>query len=257
MTPGQIMAMEIQRVADQEGVSRAAAGLFVRLAQQAVAERGRFVVALAGGSTPRDVYRRLATSPLRERVPWEKIEFFWGDERPVPADHADSNYRMAWESFLSSVPVAAEQIHRMHGERADLEEAASEYEREIGEVFGVPTHSEPPSFDLILLGMGADGHTASLFPGSGALSVVDRWVVESSGPESGRRLTLTLPVLNRARCVCFLVSGRAKAKTLAAVIEGPRAPERLPSQAVAPSEGRLVWIFDRAAAAHLVHRTTV
>jgi len=244
--------VELRRVADEEGLCRAAAGLFVRLARRAVADRGRFTVALAGGSTPRRVYEYLAVPPLCERIPWHQIEFFWGDERPLPADHPDSNYRMAWESFLSSVPVAPEQIHRMKAERSDLEQAAIEYEREMGKVFGISPSALPPRFDLILLGMGSDGHTASLFPETTALRIGDRWVVENSVPaQSTRRMTLTFPVLNQARCVCFLVGGAAKAATLARVLEGPALPERLPSQAVDPVAGRVVWIVDRAAAAAL------
>lgn len=244
--------VEIQHVADAEGLSRAAAGLFARLARRAVAHRRRFTVALSGGSTPRGVYERLAGASLRDGIPWDRIEFFWGDERPLPPDHPDSNYRMAWESFLSSVPVTAEQIHRMKAERTDLDRAAIEYELEIGRVFGISRSASPPSFDLVLLGMGSDGHTASLFPGTPALSSGDRWVVDNPVPgQSTRRMTLTLPVLNQARHVCFLVGGEAKARTLAKVLEGPHSPEVLPSQAVGPTAGRVVWIVDRAAAAKL------
>jgi ribulose-phosphate 3-epimerase len=239
-------------VADETSLHRAAAGLFTRLARQAVADRGRFLVALAGGSTPRGVYECLAATPFRERIPWDRVEIFWGDERSVPPDHPDSNYRMAWDSLLSSAPVPSGQIHRMHAEDPSAEQAASDYERELSQVFGIPPHAAPPVFDLIFLGMGLDGHTASLFPDTVALRERDAWVVASRAPvEPASRLTLTLGVLDRARCVCFLVAGGAKADTLARVLEGPENPRLLPSQSVAPSAGRLVWIVDRAAASRL------
>lgn len=244
--------MEIQRVPDPETLSSAAAGLFVRLARRAVDERGLFTVALSGGATPRGVYECLSAPRLRNRVPWDKIEFFWGDERPVPQGHADSNYRMARNSMLASVPVTPARIHRMAAERRDLGEAAAEYERVISQVFGVAKGGPPPSFDLIFLGIGADGHVASLFPHTPALDTNDRWVVANPVPvQSTPRMTLTLPVLNRARCVCFLVSGAGKAETLGKVLEGPLLPEEWPSQRVRPTPGRLIWLVDRAAATEL------
>lgn len=217
-----------------------------------MAERGLFTVALSGGTTPRRVYEHLSEPPLRNAVPWDKIEFFWSDERPVPPDHPDSNYRMTFDSLLASVPVTPARIHRMTAERSDLEAAAVEYERELSRVFAVDESGAPPSFDLIFLGMGADGHTASLFPHTPALHADDRWVVVNSVPvQSTRRMTLTIPVLNQARCVCFLVGGVGKANTLANVLEGPLLPEEFPSQSVVPTAGRLIWIVDRAAAADL------
>lgn len=242
-------------MADESGLHRAAAGLFARLARQAVADRGRFFVALAGGSTPRGVYECLAESPFRERIPWDRFELFWGDERSVPPEHPDSNFRMAWDALLSRVPIPPGQIHRMPGEAADPQRAASEYELELSRVFGIPPQAEPPVFDLILLGMGTDGHTASLFPDSPALQEKKDWVVATRAPvEPAGRMTLTPGVLDRARCVAFLVAGDAKADTLARVLEGHETPHRLPAQSVerhGSGAGRRVWIVDRAAASKL------
>jgi len=233
-------------------VSAAAAQEFVRCARTALAARGRFMVALAGGSTPRRSYERLGVEPLRGQVDWNRLEFFWGDERAVPPDHRDSNYRMACEALLNGLALDPLRIHRMEGESADLDAAARDYEAELARAFGMAPSGEPPAFDLVMLGMGPDGHTASLFPHTAALRETTRWVVANPVPRLGtQRLTLTAPILNRAARVVFLVAGAEKAEALAEVLEGPADPARLPSQLIRPRPGGLVWIVDRLAAARL------
>ncbi len=230
---------------DAETLSWEAAGWFVRLAAEAVAGRGRFSVALSGGSTPRGLYALLAGEPYRSQVPWSQVHVFWGDERHVPPDHPDSNYRLARQTLLDRVPIPPGNVHRIPAERPDPQAAAAEYERTLRTFFGPGW----PRFDLILLGLGADGHTASLFPGTAVLHETERLVAAPYVDGlSAHRLTLTPPVLNHAANVLFLVAGEGKAATLHAVLEGPYRPERFPSQLVRPAEGRLVWIVDRAAA---------
>ena len=168
---------EIRLFADLEELSEAAAGEFCSIACQAIAERGRAVVTLSGGSTPRRLYELLATGRYRQRVAWDRVEFFWGDERAVPPDDSDSNYRMARQVLLEPLAIPAAHIHRIEGERNDLDAAALAYEREIARVFGVLPDGPPPAFDLVLLGMGTDGHTASLFPGTDAAGEASRWVL--------------------------------------------------------------------------------
>jgi 6-phosphogluconolactonase len=242
----------IRVFADAEAVSRAAAQEFVRCAGPAIAARGRFAVALSGGSTPRRLYQLLAAEPFRAQVDWSRVDFFWGDERCVPPDHPDSNYRMAREAMLEKLPVPADRVHRMEAERADRDAAARDYEQTLARVLGVPAGGEPPALDLILLGLGPDGHTASLFPHTAALAEKSRWVVVNYVPKFNTdRLTLTAPVLNQAREVLFLVAGADKAEPLAEVLEGPPDPERLPAQMIRPAQGRLVWYVDRLAAARL------
>lgn len=246
------MEPTILRLADAEEVSAAAAREFVRCARTALAARGRFMVALAGGSTPRRSYERLGEEPLRDQLDWRGVDFFWSDERAVPPDHRDSNYRMACEALLNGLAIEARRIHRMQGERGDLDAAAREYEAELARAFGTAPEGEPPALDLVILGMGADGHTASLFPNTAALHETTRWVVSNHVPRlAAQRLTLTAPILNRAARVVFLVTGAEKAEALADVIEGPADAERLPSQLIRPRSGALVWIVDRLAAARL------
>jgi 6-phosphogluconolactonase len=236
---------------DAEAVSRAAADEFFRRAAEAVKARGRFVVALSGGSTPRRLYQLLAGPPWRSGVEWGRVIFFWGDERCVPPDHPDSNYRMAREALLDHVPVPPENVHRFEAERADHDAAARDYQNLLASAFGIDPADPPPAFDLILLGMGPDGHTASLFPETLALNETVRWAVANYVPKfQSDRLTFTYPVLNRGREVLFLVAGADKAAVLHEVIEGPPDPRRLPSQAVRP-EGGLMWFVDCAAAARL------
>lgn len=237
---------------DAESVCAAAATELAALAEAAVAGSGRFAVALSGGTTPRRLYQLLAEPPHRERVPWDRLELFWGDERAVPPEHPDSNYGVAAEVLLAKVPVPAERVHRILADRPDLDETARLYQAEIARVLGVPPDGPPPALDLVLLGMGGDGHTASLFPYSRALGERGRWVLAHFVARLGvERITLTPPILNRAREVRILVTGSDKAPTLRAVLEGPREPERLPAQLIKPGAGRLVWLVDEAAAAEL------
>ncbi len=187
-------------------------------------------MALSGGSTPRRLYQLLAGEPFRGQVDWPRVEIFWGDERSVPPDNKDSNYRMAHEALLEALKLPAGHVHRMQAERADRDAAAREYQDEIARAFGVDANGGPPAFDLVLLGMGPDGHTASLFPHTAALGETKRWVVVNHVPQMNTdRMTLTYPVLNRAREVLFLVAGADKAERLDELLQGPPDPQRLPS----------------------------
>jgi len=240
----------IRVVADKEAVSRTAAEEFVRLAKEANAARGRFVVALSGGSTPRRLYQLLADAPFRGQVDWPTVQLFWGDERSVPPDHPDSNYRMTREAMLDKLGLAAGQVHRLLAERPDRDAAAQEYQNEIAQVFGVPADGPPPAFDLALLGMGPDGHTASLFPHTEALKETRRWVAPNFVPKFDTwRMTFTRPMLNRAANVLFLVAGEDKTDRVVQVLEGPADPDGLPSQSI--DGASTVWLLDRAAAAKL------
>jgi len=242
----------IRRFPDAEAVSRAAGQDLVELAREAIAQRGRFCVALSGGSTPRRMYEILSEAPRWAQIDWRRVEFFWGDERAVPPEHPDSNYGIATTVLLRKLGVAADRVHRIRGELPDVEEAAALYQDELARVFATPVEGLPPIFDLILLGMGADGHTASLFPFSQALTERRRWVVANTVPKIGKsRVTMTFPILNRAAEVRLLVTGSDKASALREALAGPREPERLPVQAVVPEGGRLIWLVDRAAAAEL------
>jgi 6-phosphogluconolactonase len=233
----------------------AAAGRFVAAAGDAITSRGQFIVALSGGSTPRDTYRRLGMEALVSRVLWSRVQVLWGDERCVPSDHVESNYRMARETLLDRVPVPAANVHRIHGED-DPATAAAAYEATMRALLqtpaGPPTATSGVRIDLVLLGLGEDGHTASLFPGSAAAHEQTRWVMAAHvAAASPWRITLTPAVINAAAEVLFLVSGGAKAGILRRVLEGPRRPQELPAQAIAPSNGRVRWCVDAAAAAEL------
>lgn len=198
------------------------------------------------------MYRALTKSKCRERLDWTRVEYFWSDERTVPPDHEESNYRMARDTLLKPLDVRAARIHRIEADREDVESAAADYATQIANCFGVALNGPPPRFDLILLGMGEDGHTASLIPHTQALSVTDRWVVANHVPQlSTTRITMAFPLINRARAVFFLVTGDEKATALAQVLEGPADAARFPSQRVRPTDGRLDWIVDRAAATQL------
>ena len=226
-----------------EQLAEAAARAFVERAAKAIAERGRFAVALAGGSTPKATYEVLARDHVAD-VDWPNAHVFFGDERTVPPDHEDSNYRMAREALLDRVPVGS--VHRMRGELPP-DEAASSYEQELKEFFG----GEPPILDLVMLGIGEDGHTASLFPETPALEVADRLVVANPVPRlETTRLTLTAPVLNAAREVLFLVAGGGKAEALAEILEGDAESRAYPAKLVRPPGGP-TWMVDRAAARSL------
>jgi 6-phosphogluconolactonase len=233
-----------------EDVQRAAAELIVQQAQDAVAARGRFTIALSGGSTPRGLFTLLAhDDDWRRRLPWQSVHFYWGDERHVPPDHPDSSFRMAKETLLSVIPVAEANVHRVHAEQADAAEAATAYEAELRRTFGL-AQTELPRFDCILLGLGPEGHTASLFPGTRALTetthlVVSNWVAKLFT----ERITFTPPLINNAALVLFLVTGERKALALKSVLDGPYEPDQLPAQLIQPCDGRLVWLLDRSAAA--------
>ena len=227
--------------------SRASAERFAELAVAAVAERGRFTVALSGGTTPRAVYAMLAQEPLRSSIPWERVHLFWGDERCVPPGHVRSNFRMANEAFVSLVPIPHANVHRMRGE-IEPERAAEEYAMELAAEFGAGI----PRFDLVHLGLGTDGHTCSLFPFAPLLLERGRTVATALfGPLGEPRITLTLPVVNAAAQVEMLAPGGDKAAVVKKVLEGPRDPVRVPAQGVRPATGEMVWLLDRAAAARL------
>jgi 6-phosphogluconolactonase len=234
---------------DPAALARRAAQYFVEQAEQAVAARGRARIAISGGSTPKAAFGALAErgEPWRERMPWEKLDLWWVDERCVPPSDADSNYRMTREALLDHVPLGPEQIHRIEGELAP-EEAAARYEAELRNGFRLEG-AETPRFDVVQLGMGPDGHTASLFPRTRALHETNRLVAANYVEDKDTwRVTLTWPVINRARQVFFLVSGAEKALILNEVFEGERDPERLPSQLIVPANGILTLLLDQAAA---------
>lgn len=243
---------------DADEVALKAARHFARLADQYVVGCGRFSVALSGGSTPKKMFSLLAASPFLETIPWSSIYFFWGDERTVPPDHADSNYRMANEAMLSKAPVPAENIFRIPAEMQDAQAAAREYESTLMQFFmagpgvsrtGTAPLTNVPRFDLVLLGMGPDGHTASLFPGTTALSDTEHIVVANWVEKFNTwRITLTAKTINNARNITFLAGGEDKAETLKNVLEGPYQPDIYPSQMIRPENGSLLWMTDEAAA---------
>jgi 6-phosphogluconolactonase len=224
-----------------------AARTFADLANHAVAGRGKFLVALSGGSTPRKLFEVLRSLPP-STVPWEKVYFFWGDERHVPPDSPESNYRMADEVLLSKIPARPENIFRIHAEEKDAEKVAYEYEEQIRKFFDL-SPGEPPKFDLILLGLGPEGHTASLFPGTTALSETKRLVVPNWVEKlHTARISFTFPVINNSSCVMFLVTGKDKAPAVQQVFA--KRSNEVPASLVHPS-GRLIWMLDRDAAADL------
>ena len=232
---------------DYEKLSDAAANLFVDCAKQAIDARSRFNVALSGGSTPKRAFELLASAAYRDLVSWGAMHIFWGDERCVPMDDPRSNARMAWETLLEKVPVPARQIHPIDCSR-EPRNAARDYETLLKNNF----FSNLPEFDLIFLGLGEDGHTASLFPETAVVNETDRWVTEVFvHGQDYHRVTLTLPVINHARVVVFLVSGDKKAKILNQVIDKKSDREPLPAQRVEPVDGKLIWIVDRAAASQI------
>jgi 6-phosphogluconolactonase len=241
---------EILICADAAELAREAARRFAELAEVFVSDVGRFAVALSGGSTPKAMFSILAEKPLADSLPWRSIHCFWGDERRVPPEHADSNYRMANETLLSKVPVPRQSIFRIPAEDEDYERAAANYSETLRKFFA----EEWPQFDLVFLGMGADGHTASLFPGTAALRVNDRIAVANYVEKlQAWRITLTANAINRARNIIFLVAGEDKAATLKEVIEGARNPEKYPSQLIEPHYGTLLWMVDEAAAKMLAN----
>jgi 6-phosphogluconolactonase len=235
----------IRVYADLESVSRAAADLIAAQANLAVAARGRFSLALSGGSTPRRTYELLAAPPFKDQAPWDRMHVFWGDERCVPPDDPRSNARMAREAWLDHVPIPAGQIHPIDC-AGDPDAAARDYEAGLRKFFA----GAAPRLDLVLLGLGDNGHTASLFPGTPVLQERERWaaaVYVAAGDLY--RVTLTAPLINQAAHVVFLVAGGAKAAVLRDVLHGPRDPARLPAQLIRPDGGELLWLADREAAA--------
>ena len=237
---------------DGNAIARRAAEEFLQTANDAVAQRNAFTVALAGGSTPKALYSLLATDPaFRDKLPWDRIHFFFGDERHVPPDNEQSNYRMVNESLFTKAPVQRSQITRVRAEYPDAGKAALEYEQALRAYFKLKD-GEYPRFDLVLLGMGDEGHTLSLFPGTKALHASHRvvfcnWV----GKLFTNRITLTAPATNQANRVIFMVTRADKALALKAVLEGPFEPEQLPAQLIQPASGKLLWLVDQAAGSML------
>lgn len=242
-----VPASEIKTFADPAALAKGAAHEFVLQAREAIEARGSFSVALSGGSTPKALYALLASDVYRDQVNWERIHFFWGDERHVPPDDPDSNYRMANERLLSPLSLPDSNIHRVYAEEPDAAQAASEYEAQLRQFFKL-TGPELPRFDLIMLGMGPDGHTASLFPGTPLVHERERLVAAPWVAKFNTfRITFTPPVINNARHILFFVTGEEKAQTLKSVLEGEFQPEQFPSQIVRPTDGTLLWMVDEAA----------
>ena len=233
---------------DGAELSRKAAEQFVALAGEAGRSSGRFAVALSGGSTPRALYALLGSAPYRERIDWRQVHLFWGDERCVPPDHPESNYRMVREALLSKISLPEGNIHRVAGEK-DPPTAAADYEKEL-RLFFDSAQSGVPRFDLVLLGLGEDGHTASLFTGSAAVNERQQWAATAYVVRlKAHRLTLTLPVINAAAQVTFLVSGQSKSAVVKEMLGKTPAPENYPAAQIAPADGRLTWLVTADAAA--------
>jgi len=249
---------DVRILTNLDAIARRVAQEFVQAATAAVSEKGSFSVALSGGSTPKALYSLLANeTALRAQLPWDKMYFYFGDERSVGPDDADSNFRMANETMLSKVPIKPEQVFRIRGEYKESEKAAQEYDEalrspfEIGKgkiAVGKIGEGQFPRFDLVLLGMGNEGHTASLFPGTKALHETKRIAVRNwVGKLYTNRITLTAPAINNAARVIFMVTGADKALALKGVLEGPYEPEQLPAQMIQPSNGQLLWLVDTIA----------
>jgi 6-phosphogluconolactonase len=242
------MNLDLRIFPTPEALNRAAAEAFAQMANKAITEKGRFTVALAGGNTPRAIYQLLATA-YRQQIPWPKVHLFWGDERYVPTNDPNSNYRMARESLFDHVPILAENVHRMPTEFIQPETAAQNYEKTLRDFWPASL----PRFDLIQLGMGPDGHILSLFPNSPLLQEEQRLVavVRNSPKPPPTRLTLTLPVINHAAQIHFFVTGAEKVEALRSTIQGPRDWQKFPAQAVQPVNGQAIWWVDEKAASLL------
>ena len=222
--------------------------MLIDLAQKAVADHGRFTIALSGGGTPEGIYKLWGERPYRDQMPWQQTHLFWGDERLVPPDDPGSNYKQIADLLLPHVPIPPENVHRAKGELAS-ETAVADY---IHQLQPFASANQPPVLDVILLGMGSDGHTASLFPGSPVQQ--SAWVVGVTAEYDGRpaqRITLTPTVINQARHIIFLVTGTNKAATLQNVLYGPHQPDLLPAQRIQPTNGTLTWLLDTAVAQNL------
>jgi 6-phosphogluconolactonase len=236
------MDREIKVVPDMTELVREAADRIVDAARRAIAEKGSFSIALSGGHTPKGLYELLASEPYRSAIDWPNVEIYFGDERSVPPDSEQSNFRMANEALLSKVPIPRDHIHRIRGE-IDPNTAAIEYGQLLKQKFG------DGGLDMALLGMGDDGHTASLFPGTAALHETHHRAVANHVEKLNTwRVTMSAPFLNRSREIMILISGADKAKRAAEVLEGPREPERLPIQMIEPRDGKVTWLLDAAAA---------
>ena len=233
-------------------MSQTAAENFVEIANRAIADKNNFTVALAGGSTPKSLYQLLAdeNQPFRAQVEWNKVAFFFGDERHVPPDDDESNFKMANETLLQPLDIAATSVYRIEAE-LDADTAAANYAEVLRQFFN-PNKDEFARFDLILLGMGEEGHTASLFPGTDVIHEIEKSVAAPFVEKfNARRITLTPPVINSAANIIFFVGGAEKADALREVLTGERQPDKFPSQIVEPTNGKLLWLVDKAAAAEL------
>jgi 6-phosphogluconolactonase len=245
---------EVRILPDGQAIAKRCAQKFVEIAAAAVKEKGSFSVALSGGSTPKTLYGLLVNDPvLRSQVPWDKMYLFFGDERHVGPNNEQSNFRMATEAMISKSPLKSEQVLRIKGEYPEAEDAAKEYEQEIRRHFKL-SDGQFPRFDLVLLGMGSEGHTASLFPGTKALHenrriAVHNWV----GKVLMDRITLTAPAINNAANIIFMVTGADKTPALTAVLERFYEPDQLPAQLIQPLNGTLLWLVDTAAGSLLTH----
>jgi len=247
----------IQVLPDAAALAHAAAERFALAASDAIARSGQFCVALSGGSTPKAMHDILAADPFKSQIDWPKVQIFFGDERCVPPDHPESNYRMARETLLSKVPIPGDNVYRMRGE-IDPNEAAKEYGQLLKDKFGAldsgpSTNSgRAGGLDLVYLGLGEDGHTASLFPGTAAVAETKHRCVanyaEHSTTGKSWRITLTAPFINSSHEIVFLVSGAKKAAALSAILEGPREPDRYPAQLIQPTHGNVTWLVDAPAA---------
>ena len=243
--------MSIEILPDADALALRAADLFALTAQEGAAARGRFAAAFSGGETPRAFFKMLARQQFSQKIPWRRVQVYWGDERCVPPDDPASNYGMARDALLKHAPIADANVHRILGEQG-ADDAALAYEKELRALAALERpKTELPVFDLVLLGLGGDGHTASLFPRSDALDVEERFAVATEAPDGSPRVSITYPVINAARNVWFLVSGAGKAGMVAEVLEGLQVPRAVPAQAVRPVHGRILWLLDEAAAADL------
>jgi len=260
------MHAQVRVYGDPGELALKAARRFARLADQYVIGCGRFTVALSGGSTPKAMFSVLAADPFLDTIPWSSIYFFWGDERCVPPDHPDSNFRMTHETLLSKVPVPQQNIFRVPAELPDSADAAEQYTATLTKFFladnsnrsGTAPLSTLPRFDLVFLGMGPDGHTASLFPHTTALTAGDKIAVANYVEKfKTYRITLTAATINNARNVTFLAAGADKAETLKDVLEGPYQPDLYPSQLIQPRNGTLLWMVDEAAARLLADQNRI
>jgi 6-phosphogluconolactonase len=243
---------KIQKLSDEAALSRAAAETIVKHLNDSLRIREAYSIVLSGGSTPRRLYTLLASDAVfRDQIPWDRVHFFWGDERHVSPDHPDSNYRMADAALLSKVPIPSTNIHRIRAEDSDALKAAADYEQEILRFFKLDAE-QIPRFDCVLLGMGPDGHTASLFPGTSALNETKRLAVANWIEKfQSYRITMTVPVFNNAERIIFLVSGQEKANTLKSVLTRRRESVPYPVQLIRPGHGQLIWLIDASAASHL------